>query len=301
MPSGTREPARQGAFVIDAPGDPVPASHGAQSKLKKSGKDMADELILETLKVSINEGVIDLQMNRPDKLNAINSTFLSDLHRAIDEFAHRGDARVLVLSGAGKSFCAGFDVSQEREGDIRENWIASERLARVYGALESAPVMKIARVQGFAMGAGLILSTMCELRYATPDAVFGVPELDLGIPFSMSGVHRLARFIGITRTADMVVNCTRMGATEARQAGLVTDIFEAGEIDARIAEIAARAAARPALLLLETQVALREAGEELAPASRNDLAAMFLARQDPDCSRVGKEYANRFRSRDAKK
>lgn len=259
---------------------------------------MTNELVLETLKVSIEDGVINLQMNRPDKLNAISSAFLSDLTHAVEQFAHRADARVLVLSGAGKSFCAGFDVSQKQRDDIRENWIASERLAKAYAALESAPVLKIAKVQGFAMGAGLILSTMCELRYAAPDAVFGVPELDLGIPFSLGGVHRLARFIGITRTADMVVNCTRMGAVEAKQAGLVNDIFEANEIDAKIREISKKVASRPALLLLQTQVALREAGEELAPASRNDLAAMFLARQDADCSAVGQEYASRFRKSD---
>ncbi len=259
---------------------------------------MSDELKLETVNVSINDGVVDLQINRPEKLNAINGQFVTDLYRAIQEYAYRKDARVLVLSGAGRSFCAGYDVSQERGGDIREDWISSERFAGVYAALESAPVIKIARVQGFAMGAGLILSTMCEIRYATPDAKFGVPELDLGIPFSMSGVHRLTRYIGITRTADMVLNCRRMEAVEAKQAGLVTDIFEADEIEVRTNEIASRLAARPSLLLLETQVALREAGEELAPASKNDLAAMFLARQDKECSDVGKRYANRFKKSD---
>lgn len=259
---------------------------------------MTNQLVLDTLKVSIEGGVINLRMSRPEKLNAISSQFLTDLTLAVEQFAHRADARVLVLSGEGRAFCAGFDVSQERTEDIRETWIASERLARAYGALESAPVLKIAKVQGFAMGAGLILSTMCELRYAAPDAVFGVPELDLGIPFSLGGVHRLARYIGITRTTDMVVNCTRMGAHEAKQAGLVNEVFEADEFDAKIAKISEKVASRPALLLLETQVALREAAEELAPASRNDLAAMFLARQDPDCSAVGTEYASRFRKRD---
>lgn len=260
---------------------------------------MTDHLVLDTLTVSIEDGVIDLQINRPEKLNAINPQLVADMHRALAGFAYRGDARVMVLSGAGRAFCAGYDVGGGKKGDIREDWIASERFAGVYAALEAAPVLKIARIQGFAMGAGLILSTMCELRYATPDATFGVPELDLGIPFSMSGVHRLARYIGITRTADMVINCRRMGAQEAKQAGLVTDVFPAQEIEAEVEAIAARAARRPALLLLETQIALREAGEELAPASRNDLAAMFLARQDSECAAVGAAYAQRFRRADA--
>ena len=172
-------------------------------------------LSLETVEARLEAGIVYVTLNRPDKRNAVNAQLLRDLVQATQELAYRPEARVLLLSGAGPSFCAGYDVSQAAHADTRSQWIASEEMAKAFAQIEAAPVVRIAQVHGHAVGAGLGLAMLCELRYATPDAVFAVPELDFGIPFSMGGMNSLTRYIGVTRTADMVLNARRMSGAQA--------------------------------------------------------------------------------------
>ena len=254
-------------------------------------------LSLETVEARLEAGIVHVRLNRPDKRNAVNAQLLHDLVQAVQELAYRPEARVLWLSGAGPSFCAGYDVSQTANADTRSQWIASEEMAKAFAQIEAAPVVRIAQVQGHAAGAGLVLATLCELRYATPDAVFVVPELDFGIPFSMGGTNRLTRYIGVTRTADMVLNARRITGAQALAYGLVTDVVAPEELAAHVQAIAEKLARRPSVLMMNTQVSLREAAFAHTPEGKNDLAALFLSRQDPACQEVSAQYAQQFRSK----
>ncbi len=254
-------------------------------------------LSLETVEARLEAGIVHVRLNRPDKRNAVNAQLLHDLVQAVQELAYRPEARVLWLSGAGPSFCAGYDVSQTANADTRSQWIASEEMAKAFAQIEAAPVVRIAQVQGHAAGAGLVLATLCELRYATPDAVFVVPELDFGIPFSMGGTNRLTRYIGVTRTADMVLNARRITGAQALAYGLVTDVVAPEELAAHVQAIAEKLARRPSVLMMNTQVSLREAALAHTPEGKNDLAALFLSRQDPACQEVSAQYAQQFRSK----
>lgn len=254
-----------------------------------------DTLALETVDARIEAGIVHLRLNRPDKRNAVNAQLLRDLVTTVQQLAYRPDARVLWLSGAGPSFCAGYDVSQDGLADTRSQWIASEAMAQAFAQIEAAPVVRIAEVHGHAVGAGLVLATLCELRYATPDAVFAVPELDFGIPFSMGGTHRLTRYIGVTRTADMVLNARRMTGAQGLACGLVTEVVTPQALSAHVQAVAEKLARRPGVLLLNTQVSLRQAAQAHTPEGPNDLAALFLSRQDAGCQAVSAQYAQSFR------
>lgn len=141
----------------------------------------------------------------------------------------------------------------------------------------------------------MLLAAACELRYAAPDTTFYIPELDMGVPFSLGGVSLVVCYIGLTRAADMILNGTKMDAVTALAAGLVTEVVADGEPAARVDTIARRVAARPAALLLASLVSLGEAARDLVPADTIDLATMQFAADDPEAAAVGEAYARRFR------
>src|SRR5699024_10903685 len=112
---------------------------------------------------------------------------------------------------------------------------------------------------GHCVGAGFVLAAMCELRIVADDARFSIPELDFGIPFSMGGLPLIARYLGMTRTADLVLTGRRMGAEEAREGGFATSVVERSGLEQAVAEVATKVAARPAFLVRETVSRLEEA------------------------------------------
>ena len=135
---------------------------------------------------------------------------------------------------------------------------------------------------------------MCELRVVADDARFSIPELDFGIPFSMGGLPLIARYLGMTRAADLVLTGRRMGAEEARDGSLATSVVERADLEKAVAEVATRVAARPAFLLRETVSRLEEAGRKLLNGQRSDLSSLVLATMDPESRAVMDAYAERI-------
>ncbi len=256
------------------------------------------EFEFQTLEVGFREGVIDVTLDRPERLNAVSLQMASELRTVVAEYAFRPDARVLVVRGNGRAFCAGFDVTTEPpDTSPRGMWLQNSGFHAAFQALAAAPVVRIAQLHGHVVGAGILLSAACELRYADPTTTLSVPELDMGIPFSLGGVSTLARYIGLTRTADMVLTGRRMQAEEALAAGFLTEVLPGEELPARVGEVARRIAARPASLLLASLTSLNEAARDLLPADTVDLATMQFARDDPEAAAVNAEYAARFARR----
>jgi enoyl-CoA hydratase/carnithine racemase len=253
----------------------------------------------ETVDVRFSDGVIDVELQRPASLNALNHQLADELVAATADFAARPDAKVLVLRGAGRAFCAGADVgvADAVTPSAYDQVLGHQRMQSVFGTFERLPVVKIAQVHGHCVGAGFVLAAMCELRIASPDAQFSIPELDFGIPFSMGGLPRIARYIGMTRTADLVLTGRRMPAEEAVAAGFVTRVVPAGDLAATVRETAKAVARHPSYLLMETVTRLREAGEELLAGGRSDLSSLTLATLDPECRDVMAAYAQRVLGR----
>lgn len=181
---------------------------------------MAEPLLL---RIEHSPWKCELRLNRPDKANALSPGLVSGLAAALSA-AYADETRLLILSGNGKNFCAGFDRSEEvslgREGII-------ERTLQIELALQllwHAPFVTVACVQGAAMGAGADLVAACDYRLAGPNTRFAFPGFRA---FGVSlGTRRLAELIGGHRAFDLVLNARRLDGEEALAAGLLTHLLE---------------------------------------------------------------------------
>ncbi len=252
---------------------------------------------MSALDIEITDRIAWVTLNLPDALNAINDEMATELVERVVPLGEGGDVRVVVVRGSGRAFCAGADVgdaSGAGETPAAELVAGHARTQRALEAFAAMPVVKVAQVHGHCVGAGFVLASMCELRVAADDARFSIPELDFGIPFSMGGLPRIARYLGMTRTADLVLTGRRMGAEEAREGGFATSVVERAGLDVAVEEAAARIASRPPFLIRETVNRLEEAGRELLDGQRSDLSSLVLATMDTESRAVMDAYAERI-------
>jgi enoyl-CoA hydratase len=199
-----------------------------------------------------------LELNRPEKLNALNRDTLTALRAAI--LAHRDDPtlRVLLLTGAGKrAFAAGADIAemnaQSPEG-IRALMELGKEVALL---LEEAPVPVIAAVNGFALGGGCELALACDLVCASEHAQFGLPEVDLGILPGWGGSQRVERRVGYGRARDLVLTGRRVPAPEALSWGLCDRVFPADQLREEVTVLARTLAEKDPEALAAAKRALR--------------------------------------------
>ncbi len=202
--------------------------------------------------------VARLTVDNRAKLNVLDSRLTDALRRAIDGLAAQPELRAVVLTGAGsRAFIGG--------ADIRELATLTPATARAFigglhalcAALQALPVPVIARIQGYCLGAGLEVAAACDLRAASEDARFGMPEVRVGIP-SVIEAALLPRLIGMGRTRELVLTGEPIGAAEALAIGLVERIAPAERLDERVEDwLAALLAAGPRALALQKKL-LRE-------------------------------------------
>ncbi len=184
-------------------------------------------------------------LDRPEKLNALSSALESDLGAALGT-AEVADARAIVIAGAGRSFSVGADVTEMR-GQTPADILAYYRATGdVYERVSDLPMPTVAAIHGHCLGGGLELALACDLRVADATAVFGLPEVALGIVPSSGGLLRLVQAVGPARTKELVLLRERFGSEEAERAGLVTAVVPEGTALAGALEIARRLADLPA-------------------------------------------------------
>jgi enoyl-CoA hydratase/carnithine racemase len=185
-----------------------------------------------------------LHLNRPEKLNAISSEVERLLHDALASDIVRTSGAVIV-TGEGRAFSAGADIS-EFEGRSPEDVLRYYHdTGGVYEELASLPQPTIAAIHGYCLGGALELALALDFRIADEKAVFGFPEVSLGILASSGGLHRVTRLLGPARAKELFLLAERFGADEARQAGVVTEVVPEGTAVERALEVAARLAALP--------------------------------------------------------
>src|SRR5215475_6475740 len=184
----------------------------------------------DTLTVSVTDRVATLTVNRPDKLNALNDRVIAELGSAID--ALRGDASVggIILTGAGRAFVAGADISElEGHGAISAKALA-QRGQDVFRRFETSPKPTIAAVNGFALGGGCELAMSCQMRIASENAKFGQPEVKLGLIPGYGGTQRLPRLVGKGRALQLLLTGEMIDAQEALRIGLVNRVVAADDL-----------------------------------------------------------------------
>ncbi|MFK4786068.1 enoyl-CoA hydratase-related protein [Fusobacterium sp. MFO224] len=173
-------------------------------------------------------GVITI--NRPKALNALNTKVLKLLDKVLNEVDLK-TTRVLILTGSGsKSFVAGADISEMSILTKSEGELFGKVGNDVFRKLETLPIPVIAAVNGFALGGGCELSLSCDIRICSENALFGQPEVGLGITPGFGGTQRLARTVGIGKAKEMIYTASNIKAEEAYRIGLVNKICSSEEL-----------------------------------------------------------------------
>lgn len=207
--------------------------------------------------------VATLTLARPAALNALSWAMYGQLQEHLGRLASDERMRVLVVRGAGKAFAAGTDIQQFR-GFNGEDGIAYERrMEKILNGLYSFPRPTIAAVHGYAVGAGLVIATACDLRYASPAARFGAPiARTLGNCLSIQNYQRVAHAFGDMRAKEMLFTGRLLSAAEALQCGFLTAIYEEEQLFEKVFELARQISANAPLTLW----AAKEADRRLAEA-----------------------------------
>jgi enoyl-CoA hydratase/carnithine racemase len=173
--------------------------------------------------------------NRPEKLNALNQEMFAELTAAIDRVGADGAIRALVLTGAGRAFCAGADLHERRQMTETETRRQLSKYQASLGWLTRCPVPVVAALNGAALGGGLELALLCDFRVAMSGAVLGLPETSLAIIPGMGGTQRLPRLIGEARAKEMILLGRRLSAQEALEFGLVNLVCDHDLVETTIA------------------------------------------------------------------
>ena len=193
----------------------------------------------QTITCEVSGPIATITLNRPDARNAMSNQMVGELARCFETLAGEDgvDVRAIMLRAAGNVFCAGGDVRDLRSLETPEESDATlERLDSLLRAVNEAPQVVIARIQGAAMGGGLGLVCVSDVAIAGESATFGLPETRLGVAPSLISPYVLAR-VGLTQARRLMLTGTRIPATEAREIGLVHEVVPDAELDQRVESI----------------------------------------------------------------
>ncbi len=185
---------------------------------------------MEFINYEVEGAVAVLTINRPKALNALNSAVLDELNEAIDA-VDLNEVRALIITGAGeKSFVAGADIGEMSSLTKEQGEAFGKKGNDVFRKIEKLPIPVIAAVNGFALGGGCEISLACDIRICSENAVFGQPEVGLGITPGFGGTQRLARTIGVGMAKQLIYTARNIKAPEALRIGLVNAVYPIEEL-----------------------------------------------------------------------
>lgn len=184
-------------------------------------------MTLNYLKIEeTREGVYLLTINKPASLNALDTAVLGELAAVVEDLRTNESVKVLVLTGEGRAFVAGADISEMVSKNPIDGLEFGRLGASVFRAIEQLPFPVIAAVNGFALGGGCELAMACDIRLASAKAKFGQPETGLGIIPGFSGTQRLPRLVGPAKAKELIYTGEIIKADEALRIGLVNGVTE---------------------------------------------------------------------------
>ncbi len=234
----------------------------------------------ETLTLTFDGPVALLTITRPQVMNALNEQVLTELADALAAVASHPQTRALVLTGAGpKAFVAGADIAAMAGMTATEALAFSRRGQAVFDAIEALPVPVVAAVNGFALGGGCELVLACDIVYAAENALFGQPEVRLGVVPGFGGTARLVRVLGRNAALEWILLGDNVPAHEAWRLGLVQKVLPPDELMPAALKAATTLASRGPLAVRAARTLVRRAQERpLADALRAEaeaFAALF--------------------------
>jgi enoyl-CoA hydratase len=182
-------------------------------------------LAYKNLIFSVEDGIAIITFNRPKALNALNAELIQELSRALDEIAENEAIRVLILTGAGeKAFVAGADITELATYNSLQAKLFSKKGHMTFNKIQELPIPAIAAVNGFALGGGSEIAMVCDFIYASENAMFGLPEINLGLMPGFGGTQRLPRLVGTSMAKELIFTGKMIPAAEANRIGLVNKV-----------------------------------------------------------------------------
>jgi enoyl-CoA hydratase/carnithine racemase len=255
----------------------------------------------QTIKVTCDGRRGTLTLNRPDRLNALSNELMAEVAEAASWFDHQSNLRVVVVSGEGRAFSAGFDLSVfGDDGPSPAGGRVPADTGRLMAdALERTSPVLIAALHGHVVGGGLVVAAACDLRIATDDVSFSIPEVDLGIPLAWGGIPRLVREVGPALTKELVMTCRPFGAEEAMAAGFLNRIVPADDLDTAVDELAEAVASRPRAAVLATKRHVNAVTDQMVGTGRSwsDADGLTAALRDPEGRASREAYLERMQAR----
>jgi 2-(1,2-epoxy-1,2-dihydrophenyl)acetyl-CoA isomerase len=241
----------------------------------------------ENIRVEIRDGIASLTLHRPDRFNALDNETFAELALVLPDLAERADVRVLVITGAGKAFCAGGDVKGQ---PTRFEWEGDRHLSRIraihFGVVKVLAVMDkptLALVNGVAAGGGLSLALACDLRLAGESARFGAGFRRVALSVDMGLSYLLPRAVGTSKALEILFTGDLLDAEEALRIGLVNRVVPDASLLEEGRSVARSIASGPTLALKNAKQAVRHgAGSDLDAALEREaeLQAMCLLSED---------------------
>jgi enoyl-CoA hydratase/carnithine racemase len=265
---------------------------------------MTAEPSFEYLVVSCDGKTAQMQLNRPERLNALSTAVMEEIIEAADWFDKQPDLRVVVVSGAGRSFCAGFDTdafgtnNQSASGKVGGRKPAD--LGRLMAdSIEGMAPIAIARLHGHVVGGGLVLAAACDLRIASIETSFSIPEVDLGIPLAWGGIPRLVREIGPALTKELVMTCRPFDAEEASEIGFINRVINIDEIDSAINDLVSAIAGKSRIATLSTKAHVNAVTSQMVGTMRSwsDADGLEVAMADPESQKAQESYLSQIKKK----
>ena len=214
-----------------------------------------------TIKYEVNGYIAKITMNRPKALNALNSEVLDELDKCLDEIKANNDLRVLIITGEGRSFIAGADIKEMSElGGLEAKAFGNKGLS-VFRKIETLPIPVIAAVNGFALGGGCELAMSCDIRIASNKALFGQPEVGLGLIPGFGGTQRLQRLVGQGWAKYLIYSAENIKADKALEIGLVQDVVEVEELEERVNTLAEAIASKAPIAVKLAKEAINQGAQ----------------------------------------
>jgi enoyl-CoA hydratase/carnithine racemase len=208
------------------------------------------------IKTEQRGGLVWITFERPDKMNAINPEIWEQLEIVLTDCEKDPSIRIILLRGNERAFVAGADVENMVKADAREAFHITDVTMRVQDKLADLPKPSIAVISGYALGAGLELSLCCDFRIAAENAVFGLPEIGLGIIPGGGGTQRLPRLIGLGRSLELICLGERIKADHALMIGLVHRVVSLDRLEEEAERFGLKLAEQPALALRAAKTAI---------------------------------------------
>lgn len=219
------------------------------------------------------DGILTLSIDKQKSLNALNGALVEELAQAFDEIEKDDQVDVVILTGKGRAFVAGADISEMATMNAQQAAQWAKGSMEVFRKIETLSVPVIAAVNGFALGGGCEIAMSCDIRIASTKAKFGQPEVGLGITPGFGGTQRLPRLVGLGKAKQLIFTGALIDAEEAHRIGLVDEVVEAEELLEKAVEMAKS-------IQSNAKIAVRLAKQAINTGMQTDIDSAMVIEQN---------------------